>query len=196
MQVQMQNMEASLSNELLEGEELIWSGRPEARGKSMVSPGRPMTIVGGIYAALGLFIMLMGFLLMIIISSPFGDIGPFIGMVVFGGFFFFIGLLLLVIGRTVGFVPKAVFYGITDRRVIILRGGRYLRVASYDIQAIQQVQRFERPDGTGDLVFSGTSSVLAYGANTYNNMRQQVFNAIPNVHVAEQKLLGAIGRRV
>ncbi|HVU65479.1 MAG TPA: hypothetical protein VHD63_00050, partial [Ktedonobacteraceae bacterium] len=60
--IQMQTMEASVSNELLEGEELIWSGRPLPKGKSIASPARLFSVVGLVYGGLGLGLMLVLFL--------------------------------------------------------------------------------------------------------------------------------------
>ncbi len=62
-------METSLSDELLEGEELIWSGRPVERGKSIVSSTRRLQIVALIYAVLGLVLMLVAITIEILIGD-------------------------------------------------------------------------------------------------------------------------------
>ena len=194
--MQMQTMETSLSNELLEGEELVWSGRPGVRGKSITSPGRTFWILGLIYAAIGLVMLLTALIFLFAMGNFVEDIGAFAGFLVPGSIFFLLGVIFLIVGQTARFMPKSTFYAITDRRVIILRGGRYLRVISYETRAIHQVQRLERPDGSGDLIFSGLASTYpgVYGNNAYNASRQYAFNAIPNVRQAEQKLLGVMGR--
>lgn len=46
--MQIQTMETSISNELMAGEELLWSGRPDPQGKSVVSPARVFLILGWI----------------------------------------------------------------------------------------------------------------------------------------------------
>ena len=195
MQTQMQTMEASLSNELLEGEELVWSGRPAERGKSIASPARVLLIVGLIYGGIGLVFILVALILLLAVRDFLTD-GAFWGVFVFGGFFFVIGMIMLIIQRFAQFAPKSTFYAITNRRVIILRGGRYLRCTSYDTRAINQVQRLERPDGSGDLIFSGISLAYqgAYGNSMYNAGRQGVFSAIPDVRLTERRLLGVMGK--
>jgi len=150
--VQIHTMEASISNELLEGEQLLWSGRPDSQVKSFVSPA---------------------------------------------GVFFIMGLVFLLVGLVGNFPARNTLYAITDHRVIILRTGRVHRVSSYRKRAITRLNRFERSDGSGDLVFSGEASPYGYGAygnseynyNYYNSNRLGVFTAIPNVRQVEQKLL-------
>ncbi len=191
--MQYQTMETPLANELLEGEELLWSGRPNPQGRSIVSPARIFFILGLVYLPVGLFLVLLG--LILLFTVPGAASGGFLGALIPGGIFFILGLVFLIVGLTVRFPTRNVFYAITDRRVIILRTGRYLRVASYGKRAITQVQRIERPDGSGDLIFSGNP--LPYGSysnNEYNynstrSGRLGVFSALPNVHVVEQRLL-------
>jgi hypothetical protein len=202
MQMQMQTMETSLGNELLEGEELIWSGRPAERGKSIASPARTLLIVGLVYTGIGLLILLVGLILLL---ALFLQTDPSVSLSLFipGGVFFVVGAILFLVSQFARFVPKSTFYAITNRRVIILRGGRYLRVASYNIRAINQVQRLELPDGSGDLIFSstfapysGVYSNNAAGNNAYTTGRQCIMSAIPNVRLAEQKLLGIMGKTI
>ncbi len=63
---------------------------------------------------------------------------------------------------------------------------------SFDRRAIKQVQRFEHPDGSGNLIFSGIPGV--YSNNTGSTGSQCAFRAIPNVRLAEQKLLSVMGQ--
>ena len=200
MQVQVQTMEVSLGNELLEGEELIWSGRPAQGGKSVASsPARVFLILGLIYAGIGLLSVLLGLIFALTISSM-SAAGGFLGFVIPGGIFCLPGVLFLILGRFASFAPRSTFYAITNRRVIIVRGGRYVRTLSYDVRAITQVQRFERADGSGDLIFSdtlaGSSGVYSNRTTNSNNgfWRPNAFVAISNVRQAEQRLLGVIGK--
>jgi hypothetical protein len=192
----MQMMETSISNELMAGEELLWSGRPEPQGKSQVAPGRVFLILGWIYFPLGLTLLIVSFILLFVLASTSAS-DAFIGMLVPGSIFFILGIMFLIVGRFARFSTKNTFYAITTRRAIVMRTGRYLRVISYGKRAITQVQRFERPDGSGDLVFS--ASPLPYGnysgnynSTSYNLNRQGMFLAIPNVRAVEQKLLGML----
>jgi hypothetical protein len=88
-------------------------------------------------------------------------------------------------------------YAITTQRVIILHGGRYLHIMSFDRRAIKLMQRVEHPDGSGDLIFSGISvSPGVYGNRVGNVGIQSVFRAIPNVHLVERKLLIGMGQMI
>ncbi len=192
--MQVQTMEVSLSNELLEGEELVWSGRPAKRGRSIASsPARVFSIIGLIYGAIGLFFLLLGLILRLMIGDVFAS-GGYIGFVVPGGIFFLLGIIFFLVGRFAHFSNRSAFYAITNRRVIILRGGRYLRVLSYDVRAITQVQRFERPNGSGDLAFSGSFLSSGMHNNMYTMAQQHTMSAIPDVRLAERKLLGVMGK--
>jgi hypothetical protein len=194
--MQVQTLETSISNELVEGEQLLWSGRPEPGGKSITSPARVFLIIGLIYFPLGLLLVALGLILLFAVPGA-ANSGGYLGALIPGGVFFIIGLVFLIIGLVARFPTKNTSYAITDRRVIILRSGRYLRAISYHKRAITQVQRLERPDGSGDLIFSGTA--LPYG-NYYNNAnyntassnRQGAFTAIANVHFVEQRLLSML----
>lgn len=69
-----------------------------------------------------------------------------------------------------------------------------MHALSYGKRALSQIQRFERPDGSGDLIFAGNPAIYNnYSSNvnygTYNTSRQGAFTAIPNVRQVEQVLL-------
>src|SRR5579859_8083989 len=190
----MQTMEASFSNELLEGEELLWSGRPDPQRRRIVSPGRVFLILGLVFLPIGLLIVIIGLTLLLSSVIPPGFRASLLGLFIPGGVFFVLGLVYLIIGL-VGFSPaSSSLYAITNRRVMIVRPGRYVGVSSYGKRAITQVHRFERPDGSGDLIFAGNAAYGSYGNNqsnagTSNSSRLGAFFAIPNVRLAEQKLI-------
>lgn len=79
--------------------------------------------------------------------------------------------------------------------MLIVQGGRLKRVTSYSKQAITHIQRLERPDGTGDLIFSGNGAFYGtyYGngasSGASNALRQGAFVSIANVRQVEQKLM-------
>ncbi len=182
-----QTMEASLSNELLEGEKVLWSGRPDPQRRSLVSPVRVFLKLGMIFLPIGLVLVIIG--LTLLLSSGFrpGSLGLFIpGLALFipSGVFFLLGLIYLLIGLVGSFPSRNTLYAITNRRVIILRSGRNTRVSSYPKRAITQVQHIERPDGSGDLIFVGNP---AYGASSFGLVG--AFSALPDVHLVEQKLI-------
>jgi hypothetical protein len=189
--VQTQTMEASIGNELLEDEELLWSGRPDPQRRRIVSPARVFLILGLIFLPIGLVAVIIGMTLLLSSVIPPPSRAGLLGLFIPGGVFFVLGLAYLLIGL-VGFFPsRNTLYAITNRRVIILRYGRYVQASSYGKRAITQVHRIERPDGSGDLIFIGNPP---YGSNqsnagTSSTGRLGVFSAIPNVHFVEQKLI-------
>ena len=189
--MQIQTMEASLSNELLEGEELLWSGRPDPQRRRIVSPARVFLILGLVFLPIGLVAVIVGLALLLNSVFPPGSQASSLGLFIPGGVFFVLGLVYLIIGL-VGFFPaRNALYAITNRRVIILLPGRYLNVSSYSKRAITRVHRVERPDGSGDLVFVGNPPYGNSGNNqsTSSTGRLGAFSAIPNVRLAEQKLI-------
>jgi hypothetical protein len=194
--MRMQMMETSISSELMAGEELLWSGRPDPQRKSVVSQARVFLVLGWIYFLLGLALLILGFILLFAFgTSSVG--GAILSTMIPGGIFFILGLVFLISAYDVYLTTKSTLYAITNRRAIVVRTGRYLRVISYGKRAIMQVQRFERPDGSGDLVFSGSLFLYSnYSSNSnsagYNLRRQVAFIGIPNVRAVEQKLLGIL----
>jgi hypothetical protein len=125
---------------------------------------------------------------------PPGYLARSLGLFIPGGGVFVLGLVFLLIGL-VGFYPsRNTLYTITNRRVIILRSGRYLRVSSYGKRAITQVQRIERHDGSGDLIFVANPPYRSSGKNQSpagisSTGPVGTFSALPNVRLVEQKLI-------
>jgi len=182
-------VEASIWNELLPGEEVLWSGSPDPKSRSVVS-SNPLTILGWIYTLLGgLFVMLM-----LILSDGEGLQYPFIALFGIGIFLFVIGLICLgVVYFFTRFFSRKVFYAITNRRVIILNGGRYLRVTSYNKRAITQVQRVERANGIGDLILvTGPYGAVAGPSGNLAANRHNTLMAVSNVREVERKLLAML----
>lgn len=179
------SVEASIWNELLPGEEVLWSGSPDPKSKGTIS-STPLTILGWVYTGLGVLVMLAGFI--------FSIEDPFVLLIAFGAFFSILGLICLGIGYfSPRITSRKVFYAITNRRVIILNGGRYLRVTSYNKRAITQVQRVERANGIGDLIL--VTGPYGAVAGPYGNLaanRHNTLMAVPNVREVERKLLAML----
>jgi hypothetical protein len=129
--MQTQTLESSLDNELLEGEEVLWSGRPDPRRRRIVFPTRVFFILGLIFMPVGLLIVLVGLVLLLISVFPPEARLSLLGVFIPGGVFFLLGIIYFLIGIAGFSPPRNVLYAITNRRVIILRPGRYLRASSY-----------------------------------------------------------------
>lgn len=195
--MQIQTMEASIGNELLEGEELLWSGRPDLQRRPIVSPARVFLILGLVFLPIGVVAVIIGLALLLSSVFPPGAQAGLLGLFIPGGVFFVLGLVYLIIGLVGSFPSRNALYAITNRRVIIVRPGRYLSVSSYGKRAITQVHRIEHPDGSGDLIFVGNPPYGSYGNNqsnagTSSTGRLGAFSAIPNVRMVEQKLIRMI----
>lgn len=194
--------EEALDNELMEGEELLWSGRSHPQGKRIASPTRGLLIVGSIFLPLGLLLLMIGVIVLSMLYYS-GNAAASLGLFIPGGVLLIEGMIFFLIGIVGRSPDQKMLYAITDRRVIILREGRHLRVSSYTSRAISQVHRIERADGSGDLIFSGNQSSYSFGyagdnASSYNSAyrlaRLGAFTAIPNVRQVEQKLLRMLDR--
>jgi hypothetical protein len=191
--MQQQTMEAALSNELLEGETLLWFGRPDARKRSIASPARVFRTLGLVFMPTGLLILLIG---LILVFSPFFASGfqpGMLGLFIPGGVFFILGIVYFIIGL-VGFSSSGnTLYAITNQRAIIVRPGRYVTISSYDKRNIGQVHRIERADGSGDLIFASNAPYGSYGNTRYNTNSVRFgrpgFYALPDVRSVEQILL-------
>lgn len=193
--MQTQTMEISLNNELLDGEELLWSGSPLEYGKSMASSSRSLQSKALMYVVLGLILMFLAMIVEIVIGDLPSGRESFI--LIPGSVLFILGVFLFIFSKTSSFMPKAALYAITTQRIIIFYGGSSLRVMSFDRREIKQVQRVEYRDGSGDLFFSGTPiSSDMYSKGTGNIGNQYVLRAIQNVRLAERKLLEGTRQRI
>ncbi len=47
-----------------------------------------------------------------------------------------------------------IVYAVTNRRALIIEGGSEIKVKSYTARDLDNLERTERADGSGDLVFS------------------------------------------
>ncbi len=178
--------ENPFASELAEGEELLWFGRPQPRGKSTSSP-RTLYMVSGICGLLGLILLIAG-------GFRFTGNPSFIASTIIGAFLIYIAFIVFIVGFfTFGkrSSTKNVAYAITDRRVIIARSGRLSRVDSYSHESIQQVRRIERSDESGDILFA-TRAGSPYGNNIYYNHilnGQGTLTALANVRQVEKMLI-------
>ena len=196
--MQTSTTEASLADELLENEEVLWSGQPNLRGRGIgSSPFKVFLNLGLIFLLIGLLLIGVGLILRLSSVVPPNLVNSLFGLFVPGGVFSLLGLIYLILGLTLSsFAPTQTLYAITNRRVIILRSGKNRRlVSSYNKRAITQVHRIERPNGEGNLIlavhprmygngYDNSSSYSYYGIG-----RRAAFNQIPNVRQVEQKLL-------
>ena len=144
--------ESVLSAELGAGERLLWSGRP--RGGIRLRPQDvvliPFSLLWGGFA---IFWEVMALSTTAKAPAPFRFLFPLFGLP-----FVAIGLFMIV-GR---FLADArararTIYGVTNQRILIVRGARSQQTRSLELSAIPELSLVEHKDGTGTITFGGAS---------------------------------------
>jgi hypothetical protein len=155
-------IELAAQAKLEPGERLLWSGRPVGDYSAEVRKIWPISIFGLGFTAFALFWMCAaaGFRIPDV-RQPMGWFHLIFPL--FGLPFLSVGLLMLSsplwAGFAAGWLMRRTVYGVTDRRAFAIQpfGGM---VASWTKEQIGgSIQVSDRPDGTGDVVFSGVPKV-------------------------------------
>jgi hypothetical protein len=136
------NPEPVISGELESGESLLWSGAPRQglvfRGSDIVMI--PLSIIwGGFFVVWGVLATRTGAPGIIWLwAAPFAVIGLFL---IFGRF---------ILDAT---LRSRTYYGLTDRRAIIVSGVLYRHVTSLKLSTLSEVSVMERRNGFGTIFF-------------------------------------------
>lgn len=138
----LQTPQSVIQAELLPGEKLFWSGVPrqglllQASDIFMI----PFSLLWG------------GFAIFWMVSAAFGG-APFF-FVLFGVPFVLVGLYF-IFGRFIhdSVLRGRTFYGLTDRRVIIVTNLLTRKSQSINLQTMPEVTLSERSDGSGTITF-------------------------------------------
>ncbi len=145
--------EIPLRKELERGERLLWSGMP--RQGFRFRPGDlfvvPFSLLWGGVAFYWFYL------------AAFRNKGPTIA-IIWGLPFVLIGIYL-IIGRFFldSYLRSGTFYGVTNRRVVIVNGIWTRETKSIDLQRLSEVSLTERPDGSGSIYF-GPVPPFSYSA--------------------------------
>jgi hypothetical protein len=165
-----------VNEELLHGEHTVWHGQPSPKSFSrealpMFLFGIPWTIFSVGWVAMSLF-MTSG------ADSPIGIIFPLFGLPFVG-----IGIYLLASPFLKARKAGKTIYAVTDQRALIITLGYNSRnVTAYGPAEIQNIERTEKPDGSGDLYFRSDTSADSDG----NAVSRKIgFLGIPEVRVVE-----------
>ena len=137
----------AIQGELGPDESLLWSGRPD-----------PVRSSRGAYGCWIFAIPWTGFTVFWMLGAA-GLLfpGPKHGSVVFALFgmpFLLVGLAMLSAPYWAFRSAKKTIYAVTSKRLIIMSEGPFRSVKSFYNEDIGSLERRERPDGTGDLVFA------------------------------------------
>jgi hypothetical protein len=170
--------------ELEDSEEVLWAGRPDP--KRMLFPSIFTFGFGVVWTS-----FIVNFIYMWH-SGPKDVKGP-------GGLFGMQGILsnlffvpFLVIGTGMLLSPlwfyrkaKRTAYGVTDKRILIIESGRSRKVQTYGPADINNIERKERADGSGDLTFASRSFKNSDG---HQQSQPVQFVGIPEVRSVERIL--------
>lgn len=183
-QVQSFELSQALMRELRPGERIVWSGQPVPkamrRGAWLASlfaiPFTAIAVTWVVFSSMGTWFS----------SRNDGPEWPAAMIPCFGLPFVLVGVMLLLAPIWMGRAAYRTLYTITDQRAIVLRR-RWLGamfVQSFAPDQLASLERHERSDGMGDLIFqhdvtrSGTSVVTV----------RRGFIGVPNVAEVERIL--------
>ncbi len=151
--------------ELASGEKLIWADRPSPLGlarregpKFLV--GIPFTAFAAFWTwtASGITRHAAG------VDGGFATIFPLWGLL-----FVSAGLWMMTTPLRAAFRAGSTIYAITSERLLIIEGARSHRVTSFTPADVQQIERTDRSDGSGDVVFRKEFSASRRGINFNSN---------------------------
>jgi hypothetical protein len=163
---QAKQSEGFLDQELDEDEQLLWSDRPKA-GQQVYQPqSTGLLVAAAIVGGLGLFFTILAVILGITVF--YGDFNP---IFIPAGILLLLSLIFTIVGLVLrhSFLGRDELYAITDKRIIIIRKGRYLSVTSYGKEDIGIITRIERDNRYGDIIFAPQSFVTSYGAHQHTS---------------------------
>jgi hypothetical protein len=167
------------------GEKLLWAGRP---------------VQGIVFAAIDWYlipfsIVWLGLTLGIFGSASQGQANPMGGLM--GLFFVGIGIYMLVGRYIVDWLYRSgVFYGVTDRRAVILSGIFSRSVHSIDFASLTGLKLEERGDGSGTIFFGDQSPYAHYQQwnVTWGGVSNTQFFRVPEVKKAYEIVRDAMRR--
>lgn len=163
--------------EMRSDERLIWADRP-APGR-MALTGLPFTVFGTFFGGFALF-WIAGAMQ----STP-SDAGVFSLFPLFGLPFLLAGLGMFLTPVRFWWNAKKTVYAISNERLVIIKGRT---VRSFEPDEIEDLERRERADGSGDVIFHSNlvRSQSRYGSRT--RVRRNGFFGVPDVRQVEDEI--------
>lgn len=169
-------------DEMAPDERLFWAGRPDA--KRLAFQTLPIVLFGIPWTCFTVFwvaVAAQG-----VWGSDTRAPGAFVLFPLFGIPFVLVGLGMLSAPFWAYRKGQQTVYAVSDRRVLIIGGGKTRSVQSYTNEDIGTIERKERGDGSGDLIFSRTVSPTRNGSSTTTPIG---FFGIPDVRGVETILV-------
>lgn len=168
-----------IQQELEAGEILLWAGAPNP--KRHLWTNLPIVLFGIPWTAFSIFWVVMAFSMGG--HAPNEPTGFRIFFPLFGVPFILIGLGLLSTPYWAYRNALNTAYAVTSKRLIILVNGKSRRVQSFLPADIGLLERSEKQDGSGDLIFSRKTSSDGDGGRTTQSIG---FMGIPDARRVEQ----------
>ncbi len=150
-------------NELQPGESLRWSGQPDATRLAIKS--LPAFLFAIPWTAFAVFWVwgAAGGRMPDLTHWEWKNIFPLWGVP-----FILIGLRMLTSPLWEYLRASRIVYGVTDRRAFILQAGRSKSVKSFAASELANLERKEKADGSGDLLFGRSDADTAQRSRSFN----------------------------
>lgn len=110
----------------------------------------------------------------------------------FGIPFVLVGLWMLTMPAREAARGARMLYAITNRRALIIEGGSETKVKSYTARDMGNIERTERGDGSGDIVFGRERRTGAKGRTYFEPIG---FFGVRDVRMVEAALRQSLGPR-
>jgi len=163
--------------EMRVGERLIWADRPVAPGRQALAL-LPVLLFGVVFAGFAAFWITAAALMT-------ADAGEFSFFPLFGLPFLLVGLGIMTLPVWAWMGAKKTVYAISsDRLVIIARGS----VRSFEPHEIENLERRERPDGNGDVIFHRDHVRTYSSRGGRTRVRRNGFFGIAEVRQVENEI--------
>jgi|SRR5579871_866193 hypothetical protein len=164
--------------ELRPGEHLVWADRPGLM--AVARQDLPSSLMGVPFTAFAVFWLVQ---VMKIDKSANMAIGYFFPL--WGLMFVGIGLFLLLRPVISAGKARSTVYAITDQRLFIASGAWTRRVDSYGPEQIASLERTERANGFGDIVFRKEAQQMSLRVGYRTSLKSIGFFGVPEVRKVE-----------
>jgi hypothetical protein len=164
-----------VQRELDSGERLLWTGRPNPESAAAGSWGG--VFVGGIMIAFAIF--WMG-------GASQAGAPPFFSA--FGLIFIGAGLYAMASPFLTMSSASNTIYAITDRRILVIEDGATRKVQSYTADDIEHIERREKTDGSGDIIFARERYQRHHNGHSHTHTRDIGLWGVPNAREVERLL--------
>ncbi|MBO0793419.1 MAG: hypothetical protein J2P36_21050 [Ktedonobacteraceae bacterium] len=185
-----QHSESPLERELEENEQLLWFGQPQSSKKIRTQSTKAFLILFFVFDGVGLLLLLLGAIQGVFFPGLSSMLAATFVLFPLAGIHIIIATIFGVLAATYRFTTSNTLYAITDQRIIILRKGPRTTITSFAPNDIGPITRVERPDGSGDLLFTHAPSHHSHHhtGNIHHRERTSRFTGIPNVRNVERVL--------